>query len=99
MEKIFNEVVKIVSEHTGSDTKLMIKDKHEEFVNYRVILINALSKVGYSDTEIANKLGLTRQGVNWLKNKLSTRTNRNIVLSSIWQNIVKELASNQFISK
>ncbi len=99
MEKIFQKVVEIVSEHTGAQVEQIKSDKHEEFVNYRIILINALSKVGFSDSKIACKIGMTRQGVNFLKSKLDCRLKHNRVLSSIWQEISKELASNQFISK
>lgn len=94
MEKIFEKVVEIVSEHTGSNPELILKDRHEEFVSYRIILINALSKVGFSDASIARQLGLTRQGVNWLKSKLDNRIKHNRILSSIWQEISKQLASN-----
>lgn len=94
MENIFEKVVEIVSEHTGAEPELILKDRHEEYVSYRIILINALSKLGFSDTNIACRLGLTRQGVNWLKSKLDNRIKHNRILSSIWQEISKSLASN-----
>lgn len=92
-------MVEIVSEHTDCDKHLILKDKHEEFVNYRIILINALSIAGFSDSKIAYHIGMTRQGVNFLKSKLDFRLKHNRILSSIWQEISKELASNQFFSK
>ena len=94
MEKIFEKVVEIVSENTGAEAELILKDRHEEYVNYRILLINALSKIGFSDSAIARHLGLTRQGVNFLKSKLDNRLKHNRILSSIWQDISKSLASN-----
>lgn len=94
MEKIFQKVMEIVSEHTGASPEQILKDRHEEYVSYRIILINALSKTGFSDATIARFLGLTRQGVNWLKSKLDSRIRHNRILSSIWQEISKTLANN-----
>ena len=94
MEKIFEKVVEIVSERTGASFEMIKSDRHEESVSYRILLINALSKLGFSDTAIASKLGITRQGVNWLKSKMDSRLKHSLVLSSIWQEISKALASN-----
>lgn len=94
MENIFEKVVQIVSEHTGASYDLIKSDRHEEYVNYRIILICALSKLGFSDTAISRELGITRQGVNWLKSKMDIRLKHNRILASIWQEISKSLASD-----
>ena len=65
MESIFNEVLQKVAEVTGAD---VLKGKSEASSDARYVLITALSKLGYSNAEVAEAMGMTRQGVGYLKN-------------------------------
>lgn len=93
MEKVFSKVVEIVQEYTEITLDKLLKDKHEESVDYRILLIEALHRVGISDQAIADRLQLTRQGVNYLRNKFKQRIRFSYNLSSIWKEIEKRLTN------
>ena len=95
MEKIFNQVVKIVSEETGINDNDLIHSKKEECVDARSILINLLSELGFTDTLISRYTCLTRQGV---KNTFNDRKRNSFILSTNYQQIRNELATNNLIS-
>lgn len=98
MEKIFEKVVEIVSEHTGATTKQILTGKTEEYVNYRAILFNALHEIGFSDTAISSHTSMTRQGINKLRNSLPYRKRHNIILSTTCQQISNHLATINLLS-
>ena len=98
MEKIFQEVVKIVSEGSGINGNDLIHSKKEECVDARSILINLLSELGFTDTLISRYTCLTRQGVNKLKNTFNDRKRNSFILSTNYQQIRNELATNNLIS-
>lgn len=91
MDKIFFKVVKILQFETETTEEQLLRDKHEEFVNYRILLIQALHKLGYSDRAIADKFGFTRQGVCWLRNQFDTRIKHRYTLASHWKEIAKQI--------
>lgn len=93
MDKVFTKVLSIIQEYTEISSDRILKDKHEECVDYRILLIEALHRVGISDQAIADRLQLTRQGVNYLRNKFKQRIKFSYNLSSIWKEIEKELKS------
>ena len=64
-ESIFNEVLQKVAEVTGAD---VLNGKSEASSDARYVLITALSKLGYSNAEVATAMGMTRQGVGYLRN-------------------------------
>ena len=98
MEKIFNQVVKIVSEETGINGNDLIHSKKEECVDARSILINLLSELGFTDTLISRYTCLTRQGVNKLKNTLHDRKKHSFILSTCYQQCSNDLATNNLDS-
>lgn len=91
MEKLFFKVVKIVQLETETTEYQLFRDKHEEYVSYRVLLIYALSKLGYTDRTISDRLGITRQGVCWLRNQFTSRLRNRYTLASHWKVIEKQL--------
>ena len=91
MDKIFFKVVKILQFETETTEFELLHDKHEEYVNYRILLIQALRKLGYSDKAIADKLGFTRQGVCWLRNQFAHRIKHRYTLANHWKEIDKQL--------
>lgn len=98
MEKIFNKVVEIVSERTGIERNDLLCSKKQEHVDARSILINLLSELGFTDTLISRYTCLTRQGVNKLKNTFNDRKRNSFILSTNYQQIRNELATNNLIS-
>ena len=57
----------------------------EEAVDARTILIYILSEQGVTDTQIAELSGLTRQGVNKLKNSVRFRKRKFSFISDLQQ--------------
>ena len=98
MENIFEKVVEIVSEHTGATKDQILNGKTEECVNYRGILICSLSELGLSDASISRYLGITRQGVNKLRNSFPCRKKHNLILATTTQLIRNHLATEKLIS-
>ena len=98
MEKIYNKIVEIVSGRTGLDYNDLINSKKEECVDARSILINLLSELGFTDSLISKHTRLTRQGVNKLKNSFHDRKKHSFILSTTYQQIRSELATNKLIS-
>lgn len=88
MEKIFNQVVKIVSEETGINDNDLIHSKKEECVDARSILINLLSELGFTDTLISRYTCLTRQGVNKAQEHVSRQEEE-------FFHLVNELSTNK----
>lgn len=95
MEKIFEKVVEIVSENTGLTNNEILTGKRNEQINARAILIYNLSKIGFTDNLISKYTGLSRQGVNKLKKSYHFRSKQNIYLSTVAQQICKQV-SNYF---
>lgn len=98
MEKIFDKVVNIVSDRTGVNRNDLINSRKEECVDARSILINLLSELGFTDSLISKYTCLTRQGVNKLKNTFNDRKKHSFILSTNYQQIRNELATDQLIS-
>ena len=98
MEKIFQEVVKIVESRTGIEYNELIYSKKQEHVDARSILINLLFNLGFSDTLTERYLNMTRQGVNKLKNTLHDRKKHSFILSTCYQQCSNDVATNNLIS-
>jgi hypothetical protein len=80
--KLFNEILSKVSEVTEIDKEEILKSNKEECTDARYILIQLLFKMGFTDTEVSERMGCSRQSVNYAKNhfeerlgKWSVRTN------------------------
>lgn len=98
MEKIFQEVVKIVSGRTGIEFNELLYSKKQEHVEARSILINLLSDLGFSDSLTARYLSMTRQGVNKLKNTLHSRKRHSFILSTYHQQCSNDIATSNLDS-
>lgn len=80
--KIFNEILGKVAEVTEIDSDNILHSNKEECVDARYVLIQLLFKMGFTDTEVSERMGCSRQSVNYAKNhfeerlgKWSVRTN------------------------
>lgn len=95
MEKIFEKIIDIVSEHTGINRERILCGKCEEQVNARMLLVYNLSRIGFTDKMIAQLTGLTRQGVNKCKNSYHSKTKQTIFIATISQRITNHI-DNEF---
>ena len=84
-QRVESKVIKV----TG--VKQLYHTNQEEAVDARTILIYILSEQGVTDTQIAKLSGLTRQGVNKLKNSVRFRKRKFSFISDL-QQISNELA-------
>ena len=78
-----------------TEVEQIFHSNKEEAVDARTILIYVLALKGISDNEIAQLTGLTRQGVNKLKNNYKYRKAKWSFVSSL-QQTSNELATNSF---
>lgn len=88
---LFQRVESKVMQVTG--IKQLFHTNQEEAVDARTILIYILSEKGVTDTQIAELSGLTRQGVNKLKNSVRFRKRKFSFISDL-QQIRNALATN-----
>ena len=80
--ELFNEILSKVSEVTELQPEEILKSNKEECTDGRYILIQLLFKMGFTDTEVSERMGCSRQSINYAKNhfegrlgKWSVRTN------------------------
>lgn len=78
-QRVESKVIKV----TG--VKQLYHTNQEEAVDARTILIYILSEQGLTDTQIAELTGLTRQGVNKLKNSVRYRKRKFSFISDLQQ--------------
>ena len=98
MEKIFDKVVNIVSDRTGVGREDLIYSKKQECVDARSILISLLHGLGFPDILTARYLGVTRQGVNKLRNTIEDRKRHSFILSTCYQQCSNDVATNNLTS-
>ena len=72
-DSIFNEVLEKVSEVTGIERTTIIHSNKEESTDARYILIKVLVSMGFTESEISEKLGCKRQAVKYAKNHFDDR--------------------------
>ena len=89
----YKRAMETIQRITGQED--ILHTNREESVDARSILIYILSSKGLSDMEISNLTGLTRQGVNKLKNGCKYRRKKWSFVSDL-QQISNELATNCF---
>lgn len=87
----YHKALHTVRQVTGQDD--ILHTNREEAVDARAILIHVLSQRGITDTQIAALTGLTRQGVNKLKNSVRYRKRKWSFMSDL-QQISHELATD-----
>lgn len=88
-EELFNQVLEVVSNVTGIDTKEIVKSRKEECSDARYILVKFLSK-RIPSVNIGELIGRTRQGVGSILNRDKAE---NWIISRNWQETVKQLES------
>ena len=93
LQEYYQKALHIVQQVTGIDN--VLHTNKEEAVDARTILIYVLALKGISDNEIAQLTGLSRQGVNKLKNNYKFRKSRWSFVSNL-QQTSNELATNSF---
>lgn len=86
-EDIFEEVMSVVSDVTGMSERDILTSRTEEATDSRYLLVRALSKLGFTDTELASTLGCTRQAVGYLRNRY--KKSGKWVLENGWKSISK----------
>lgn len=93
LQEYYQKALHTVQQVTGIDD--VLHTNKEEAVDARTILIYVLALKGISDNEIAQLTGLSRQGVNKLKNNYKFRKSRWSFVSNL-QQTSNELATNSF---
>ena len=88
--ELYNQALACVQKHTEIGVELMSSNR-EECVDARCLLVCALSRYGFTDTEIAQLMGVTRQCVSKLRSSLDIRKRKWSVRTN-WQRICNELA-------
>lgn len=88
---LYNDVVACVLKHTEVGVDMLTKSNREECVDARCLLVCALSRYGFTDMEVAEMMGVTRQCVTKLRGSLDIRKRKWSVRTN-WQRICNELA-------
>lgn len=70
--QLVEELLRITSQYLGVEKHLILKCKAEEYTDARYIIVRILSRY-YTDKEIAAMTGITRTGVNNIRNKFSAK--------------------------
>ena len=89
--EVFLDLKSKVEEITG----VKVNGRTEAATDAKYILIIALSELGYSNTEIAAAMGLSRQGVGYIKSSFRNRWE----IKSNCKEIGKYLESNYLTKK
>lgn len=71
--KLFNEILDKVAEVTEIHPEEIFKSNKEECTDARYILIQLLFKMGFTDTEVSERMGCSRQSINYAKNHFEER--------------------------
>ena len=71
--ELFNEILSKVSEVTELYPEEILKSNKEECTDARYILIQLLFKMGFTDTEVSERMGCSRQSINYAKNHFEER--------------------------
>ena len=71
--ELFNEILSKVSEVTELHPEEILKSNKEECTDARYILIQLLFKMGFTDTEVSERMGCSRQSINYAKNHFEER--------------------------
>ena len=88
--ELYNQAVACVLKHTEIGESALMKSNREECVDARSLLVCALSRYGFTDAEVAELMGVTRQCVQKLRCSLDLRKRKWSVRTN-WQRICNEL--------
>lgn len=86
-EKFYRMVVDVTCKVCDVDPIMMFSSNRECYVDARSLVIMNLSAKGYTDERISQLTGLTRQGVNRIRNSFPDKLNRSWMLISFKQAI------------
>ena len=88
--ELYNQAVACVLKHTEIGESALMKSNREECADARCLLVCALSRYGFTDGEVAELMGVTRQCVSKLRPSLDVRRRKWSVRTN-WQRICNEL--------
>lgn len=91
IDDTYREILNLVIEYTGVEEQDITHSNIEEHVDARYLLVQILCDRGFSDTQIALLMGVTRACVCTLRNKFRYRTKKYFV-----NVIYKELRAKLF---
>lgn len=95
VEEFYKRVICIAGEVCGVDPVDIMSFNREECVNARGILIIILLDKGYSEKVVADLTGLTRRGVNRIKNDFPDRIRRNWMIHMLDREVRNKLGMNK----
>lgn len=73
LEEIYNRVVEATLEASGLTFEQLAISRTERYVTARVVMIDTLIEIGFTETDIAAVSGMSQQRVNSLKNSARYR--------------------------
>ena len=88
--ELYNQTIACVLKHTEVDLRVLMRSNREDVVDARCLLVCALSRYGFTDAEVAELMGVTRQCVQKLRCSLDLRKRKWSVRTN-WQRICNEL--------
>lgn len=95
MKKIFNQIIKAVSDVTEIETDVLLSSqKSEEVVDARCILVYLCREYGLYVKRISDHSNLTVSGVRYLLSRFQERKVNNKIINIHLQEIQKQLKSN-----
>ena len=96
-KELFNEVLGKVCELTELSEEKVYKSNMEECVDARYLLVKALYKLGFTDTEVSELIHHTRQSIGYLRNNY--KKSNKWILANNWKAICKWLEYNYLSNK
>lgn len=95
--EIFQSVLSRISVLTGTPSDKLLQSTTETATDARYLLVLALARLGFTDVDIAVRVGRTRQAVSHLRTSYK-RTGK-WLLSNQWQTLVKWMENEYFARK
>lgn len=90
---MYGTTIDSICKHVEVERDMLLRSNREDCVDARCLLVCALSRYGYTDTEVSELMGVSRQCVSKLRNSLDVRLRKwNVRMN--WQSICNELATN-----
>jgi hypothetical protein len=96
-KELFDDVLGKVCELTELSVEKVFKSNLEECVDARYLLVKALYKLGFTDTEVSELIHHTRQSIGYLRNNY--KKSNKWILANNWKNISKWLEDNYLSNK
>ena len=95
LDDFFSITLKKVMESMEVDFHGLRSRKERRYVDARTVLVGILTRQGMSQTDVAERLGMTRQGVNRLANGLTDRMRYNTLLKDEYERIRNEITRGE----